>query len=113
MVMYNECGAIDGMLAGGNRSTRRKPALVLLCPPEIPHDLTRVRTLAIAVGNRPLTVWATAGLYHEYQGLQAQASWRKQCSGLLFGQRPDISTSKIIAIFFARNSSDIDFLQIV
>jgi hypothetical protein len=24
----------------GNRSTRRKPAPVPLCPPKIPHDLT-------------------------------------------------------------------------
>jgi hypothetical protein len=30
-----------GMMIGrGNRSTRRKPALVLLCPPQIPYDLT-------------------------------------------------------------------------
>jgi hypothetical protein len=30
----------------GNRSTRRKPAPVPLCPQEIPHDLTRARTRA-------------------------------------------------------------------
>jgi hypothetical protein len=29
----NDCGAIGGMIIGkGNRSTRRKPAPVLLCP---------------------------------------------------------------------------------
>jgi hypothetical protein len=28
----------------GNRSTRRKPAPVPLCPPQIPHDLTWART---------------------------------------------------------------------
>jgi hypothetical protein len=27
-------------LAGGNQSTRRKPATLPLCPPQIPHDLT-------------------------------------------------------------------------
>jgi hypothetical protein len=33
-------GAVGGMRIGrGNRSTRRKPAPVLLCPPQIPHDL--------------------------------------------------------------------------
>jgi hypothetical protein len=33
----------------GNRSIRRKSALVLLCPPQIPHDLTRARTWATTV----------------------------------------------------------------
>jgi hypothetical protein len=28
------------MIGGGNRSTRRKPAPVPLCPPQISHDLT-------------------------------------------------------------------------
>jgi hypothetical protein len=36
----DECGAVGGMRIGrGNRSTRRKPAPVPLCPPQIPHDL--------------------------------------------------------------------------
>jgi hypothetical protein len=29
----DECGATGGMLGRGNRSTRRKPAPVPLCPP--------------------------------------------------------------------------------
>jgi hypothetical protein len=33
-------GEIGGMIGKGNRSTRRKPALVPLCPPQIPYDLT-------------------------------------------------------------------------
>jgi hypothetical protein len=34
-----DCGVIGGMkIGGGNRSTRRKPAPVPLCPPQIPHD---------------------------------------------------------------------------
>jgi hypothetical protein len=34
MIDDGDCGAIGGMKIGkGNRSTRRKPALVLLCPP--------------------------------------------------------------------------------
>jgi hypothetical protein len=32
-------GEIGGMIGRGNRSTRRKPAPVSLCPPEIPHAL--------------------------------------------------------------------------
>jgi hypothetical protein len=35
----------------GNRSTRRKPAPVPLCPPQIPHDLNWDRTRAAAVGS--------------------------------------------------------------
>jgi hypothetical protein len=30
-------GEIGGMIGKGNRSTRRKPAPVPLCPPQIPH----------------------------------------------------------------------------
>jgi hypothetical protein len=34
-------GEFEGMMiVRGNRSTRRKPALVPLCPPQIPLDLT-------------------------------------------------------------------------
>jgi hypothetical protein len=32
MMYYDECGAIGRMLGKGNRSTRRKPDPVLLCP---------------------------------------------------------------------------------
>jgi hypothetical protein len=38
-----DCGAIGGMKSGREtRSTRRKPAPVSLCPPQIPHDQTPV-----------------------------------------------------------------------
>jgi hypothetical protein len=37
----DDYGAVGGMRIGRiNRSTRRKPAPVPLCPPQIPHDLT-------------------------------------------------------------------------
>jgi hypothetical protein len=56
-----DCGAISGMKIGkGNRSTRRKPVPAPLCPPQIPHDLTRARTRTAAVGSQRLTVWAVA-----------------------------------------------------
>jgi hypothetical protein len=61
MIDDDECGAVGGMRIGrGNRSTRRKPATVPLCPPQIPHDLTWSRTQAAAVGSRRLTAWAMA-----------------------------------------------------
>jgi hypothetical protein len=46
MMIDDECGAVGGIIGRGNRSTRRKPAPVPLCPLQIPHDLTRVRTRA-------------------------------------------------------------------
>jgi hypothetical protein len=46
-------------LAGETRSTGSKPASVPLCPPQIPHDLTQTRTLAVAVGSLRLTAWGT------------------------------------------------------
>jgi hypothetical protein len=42
------------MIGRGNRSTRRKPAPVLLCPPQTPHA-ARTRTQAAAVGSQQLT----------------------------------------------------------
>jgi hypothetical protein len=49
--MINEYEATGEMrTGGGNRSTRRKPVPVPLCPPQIPQDLTWDRTRAAAVG---------------------------------------------------------------
>jgi hypothetical protein len=49
-------GAVGGMRIGmGNRSTRRKPAPVPLCAPQIPHELTKDRTRAAAMGSQRLT----------------------------------------------------------
>jgi hypothetical protein len=53
----DDCGAIRGMRIGrGNRNTQRRPAPLSLCPPQIPHDLTRARTRAAAMGNRWLII---------------------------------------------------------
>jgi hypothetical protein len=61
MIDDDDYGALGGMRTGrGNRSTRRKPASVALCPPQIPHDLTWDRTRAAAVGSQRLTAWAMA-----------------------------------------------------
>jgi hypothetical protein len=57
----DDYGAVGGMRIGrGNQSTRRKPAPVPLCPPQIPHGLTWDRTRAAAVGSQRLTAWAMA-----------------------------------------------------
>jgi hypothetical protein len=42
-------GEIGGMTDKGNRSTRRKPAPVPLCPPQTPYA-ARTRTRAAAMG---------------------------------------------------------------
>jgi hypothetical protein len=47
-------GEIGEMIGRGNRSTRRKPAQVPLCPPQSPHA-ARTRTRAAAVGSHRLT----------------------------------------------------------
>jgi hypothetical protein len=53
-MMDYECGTVGGMRIGrGNRSTRRKPAPVPLCPLQVPHDLTWARS-------RRLTAWGLA-----------------------------------------------------
>jgi hypothetical protein len=61
MTIINECGTVGGIRIGrGNRITQRKPTTVPLCPPQIPHDLTRARTQVSAVGSQRLTTRAMA-----------------------------------------------------
>jgi hypothetical protein len=61
MIGEGDCGAVGGMKIGrGNRSTRRKPALAPLCPPQIPLDQPRDRTRAGEMGSQRLTAWAMA-----------------------------------------------------
>jgi hypothetical protein len=54
-------GEIGGMIGRGNRSTRRKPAPVPHCRPQIPHA-ARTRTRAAAVGSQRLTAELRHGL---------------------------------------------------
>jgi hypothetical protein len=49
-----DAAEIGGMIGRGNRSTRRKPAPVPICPPQTPLA-ARTRTRAAAVGNQRLT----------------------------------------------------------
>jgi hypothetical protein len=49
-------GAFGGISFGrGNRSTRRKPAPMPFCLPQIPHDLIWVRMWVVAAGSWRLT----------------------------------------------------------
>jgi hypothetical protein len=45
---------IGGMIGKGNRSTRRKPAPMPLCPPQTPH-VARTRTRTAVVGSQGIT----------------------------------------------------------
>jgi hypothetical protein len=57
--MMDEYGAFGGMRTDWrNFSTRRKPAPVPHCPPQIPQSLTQDRTRSSAVESRRLTTWA-------------------------------------------------------
>jgi hypothetical protein len=82
MLDDGECGTLGGMLGGRNRSTRRKPAPLPLCPPQVKHEMTWTRTPAAAVGNRPwhdiynlkscVFKWfiQNAAFLHDYPGAQ-------------------------------------------
>jgi hypothetical protein len=59
-----EDGEFGGLNGRRNRSTRRKPALTQLCPPQIPLDQTRDWTRAAAVGSQLLTASAMARPLH-------------------------------------------------
>jgi hypothetical protein len=71
----DESGAVDRMRIGrGNRSTRRKPAPVLLCPPQIPHDLTWARTGAAVFTQNNLLLEFIIATLHVYSLLQYSTS---------------------------------------
>jgi hypothetical protein len=81
MINYDECEAVGGMRIGReNRSTRRKPAPVSLCPPQIPHDLTRAPTRAAEVGSRRLTARPVATLLQATIQIQLHSKfrWRRE-----------------------------------
>jgi hypothetical protein len=66
MIDDDDCGAIGGRW---DRSTWRKPALVPYCQPQIPNDLTRARTRAVAVGSRRLAIaWIGQVIMFEIMG---------------------------------------------
>jgi hypothetical protein len=56
---FNEA-QVEWNWQGKTEIFERKPVPVPLCPPQIPHGLTRNRTRASAVRGRRLTAWAMA-----------------------------------------------------
>jgi hypothetical protein len=50
----------NDILTGKTEELGEKPVPVPLCPPQIPHELTRARTRSSAVRGRRLTAWAIA-----------------------------------------------------
>jgi hypothetical protein len=67
-------GEIGGMIGRGNRSTRRKPAPVPLCPPQTPHA-ARTRTRAAAVGSQRLTAELRQGQKLEFTNSLQRVSY--------------------------------------
>jgi hypothetical protein len=56
-----------------------KPVPLPLCPPQIPHGLTRDRTRASAVGGRQLTAWAMAlPACRRHAELFVKPCWKKR-----------------------------------
>jgi hypothetical protein len=68
-MMMNVEQSVESELTGETKSTRRKPTPVPLCPPQIPHDVTRARTRVAAVESRRLTAWAMARPVHRVSAL--------------------------------------------
>jgi hypothetical protein len=102
-------GEIGGMIGKGNRSTRRKPAPLPLCPPQNPHA-ARTRTRAAAVGSQRLTARATARpvyilLLVRYPHLNSPQEHRRYfCGGYTipasyWGKTPVISATTVYLEF--------------
>jgi hypothetical protein len=53
-------GTVEWYWQGKTEELGEKPVSVPLCPPQIPHELTRARTRFSAARGRRLTAWAIA-----------------------------------------------------
>jgi hypothetical protein len=62
-MIVDKCRAVCAIIYKGNRSIRRKPAPVTLCPPEITRDLTRARSWMAQIESLRLISWTTARPY--------------------------------------------------
>jgi hypothetical protein len=91
-------GEIGGMIGRGNRSTRRKPAPVPLCPPQTPHA-ARTRTRAAAVGNERLTAELRHGLLFRLGDEQFLPSHFQIIIHLSSIQRYVVSLLKVLLIY--------------
>jgi hypothetical protein len=62
-------GEIDGMIGRGNRSTRRKPAPVPLCPPQTPHAVSVIQCVS-RMRKRPFKGASGATFLRHYRALR-------------------------------------------
>jgi hypothetical protein len=84
------------MIGMGNRSTRRKPARVPLCPPQTPHA-ARTRTRAAAVGSQRLT----AELRHGLRKMFGNSSVTER----LVASQVGLSTMKLVTSLNTKNTN--------
>jgi hypothetical protein len=82
-VMEHRWNDID---TGRLKYSGKKPVPVPLCPPQIPHGLTRDRTRASAVRGRRLTAWTMARPWQTFERIVPPSLWeqaRQECYVML------------------------------
>jgi hypothetical protein len=97
-------GEIGGMMIGrGNRSTRRKPASVPLCPPQIPHSYPDANPGRC--GRKPATNRLS------YGRPMWSVTFRSACS--MFGRYPPnlLATGFLLGLLFYHEEVSYTFLQ--
>jgi hypothetical protein len=79
------------ILKGTTKELEDKPAPVSLCPPQIPHGLTRARNRASAVRGGLLTAWAMARPYNRIDNEEWIGKEKEGCGrGLICGTIPTL-----------------------
>jgi hypothetical protein len=77
------------ILKGATKELEDKPAPVSLCPPQIPHGLTRARNRASAVRGGLRTAWAMARPYNRIDNEEWIGKEKEGCGrGLICGTIP-------------------------
>jgi hypothetical protein len=112
---HDNCGKVSGMNDWQvNRSTRRKPATVSLCPLQIPHELTLVQTQAAAVGSRRLTARARARRCYELEFRITFCAWiRQMCPDVSVAPNPVVSSScccgcSVLTVYIRDRKAELD-----
>jgi hypothetical protein len=87
MMVDDKRGAVGGMAGTGNRRTRRKPAPVPLCPPQITHNLTWARTRATVAGSREPTTARPTQVFLQTKHSSNEKYWGKMTTGYVIRLR--------------------------
>jgi hypothetical protein len=95
----------------GNRSTRRRPAPLPLCPPQTLHYLIRDGTRTAAVGSQWLTAWAMA----RPTMIRKLAYWRQEeCPHLrLYLEKKNTQEQRSSSRMSREENSELQFQQIL